>query len=162
MDCSTVMLDEARRVVPGAEFTHGDVCALKHADGAFDAVTTVYTLRNFPDLRRGVEEMYRVTKPGGSVVILDAFPPSNAFVKSALYVWLELVMPVVAGLGTKDKKAYRYLSVDSVHCASRDGRRDAARRGRRGGGHHQVHVRRGREDRRQETDDRGVGILRVQ
>ena len=52
----------------------------------FDAVTTVYTLRNFPDLRRGVEEMYRVTKPGGSVVILDAFPPSNAFVKSALYV----------------------------------------------------------------------------
>jgi demethylmenaquinone methyltransferase/2-methoxy-6-polyprenyl-1,4-benzoquinol methylase len=59
MDCSPVMLDEARRVVPGAEFTHGDVCALKHADGTFDAVTTVYTLRNFPDLRRGVEEMYR-------------------------------------------------------------------------------------------------------
>jgi demethylmenaquinone methyltransferase/2-methoxy-6-polyprenyl-1,4-benzoquinol methylase len=110
MDCSPVMLDEARRVVPGAEFTHGDVCALKHADGTFDAVTTVYTLRNFPDLRRGVEEMYRVTKPGGSVVILDAFPPSNLVVKSVLYVWLELVMPVVAGLVTRDKKAYRYLS----------------------------------------------------
>ena len=163
MDCSTVMLDEARRVVPGAEFTHGDVCALKHADGAFDAVTTVYTLRNFPDLRRGVEEMYRVTKPGGSVVILDAFPPSNAFVKSALYVWLELVMPVVAGLVTKRQKSIPLPErVDSVHRASRDGRRDAARRGRRGGGHQQVHVRRGREDRRHETDDRGVGILRVQ
>ena len=70
----------------------------------------MYTLRNFPDLRRGVEELYRVTKPGGSVVILDAFPPSNVVVKSVLYVWLELVMPVVAGLVTKDNKAYRYLS----------------------------------------------------
>ena len=57
-----------------------------------------------------VEEMYRVTKPGGSVVILDAFPPSNVVVKSVLYVWLELIMPVIAGLVTKDKKAYRYLS----------------------------------------------------
>ena len=70
MDCSTVMLDEARRVVPGAEFTHGDVCALKHADGAVDAVTTVYTLRNFPDLRRGVEEMYRVTSTAGARVVI--------------------------------------------------------------------------------------------
>ena len=65
MDCSPVMLDEARRVAP-ADFRRGDVCALDHPDDTFDLVTTVYTLRNFPDLRRGVREMYRVTAPGGA------------------------------------------------------------------------------------------------
>ena len=60
-----------RRVAPGADFRRGDVCALDHPDDTFDLVTTVYTLRNFPDLRRGVREMYRVTAPGGAVVILD-------------------------------------------------------------------------------------------
>jgi len=81
MDCSPVMLAEARRIVPGSSFTLGDVCALRHEDGAFDAVTTVYTLRNSPDLERGVREMYRVTKPGGVVVILDAFPAQNALMR---------------------------------------------------------------------------------
>jgi demethylmenaquinone methyltransferase/2-methoxy-6-polyprenyl-1,4-benzoquinol methylase len=94
MDCSPVMLDEARRIVPGAAFTHGDVCALKHKDGEFDAVTTVYTLRNFPDLERGLREMYRVTAPGGVVVILDAFPAGAynrpLFLLSFLTFWLVL------------------------------------------------------------------------
>ena len=86
MDCSPVMLDEARRVAPGADFRRGDVCALDHPDDTFDLVTTVYTLRNFPDLRRGVREMYRVTAPGGAVVILDAFPASNLDASGALPV----------------------------------------------------------------------------
>ena len=110
MDCSPVMLEEARRIVPGATFTHGDVCALTYEDGTFDAVTTVYTLRNFPDLEQGLREMYRVTSPGGVVVILDAFPAQNVIVQAVLYVWLELVMPLVARCFTKDEKAYRYLS----------------------------------------------------
>ena len=110
MDCSPVMLEEARRIVPGAAFTHGDVCALTYKDGEFDAVTTVYTLRNFPDLERGLREMYRVTAPGGVVVILDAFPAQNAVMRAILYVWLELIMPHVARLFTRDEKAYRYLS----------------------------------------------------
>ena len=110
MDCSPVMLDEARRVAPGADFRRGDVCALDHPDDTFDLVTTVYTLRNFPDLRRGVREMYRVTAPGGAVVILDAFPASNLAMRAVLYLWLECIMPFVAALFTKDAKAYRYLS----------------------------------------------------
>jgi hypothetical protein len=51
------MLAEAARRLPGHAFTHGDVCALPYADASFDAVTTVYTLRNFPDLDAGLLEM---------------------------------------------------------------------------------------------------------
>jgi demethylmenaquinone methyltransferase / 2-methoxy-6-polyprenyl-1,4-benzoquinol methylase len=110
VDCSPVMLDRARVVVPGGGFTRGDVCALTHDDDAFDVVTTVYTLRNFPNLERGLREMYRVCAPGGVVIILDAFPAKNFAMRCVLYAWLELVMPLVAMLFTRDAKAYRYLS----------------------------------------------------
>ena len=110
MDCSKVMLDEARKVNPGAKFTLGDVCDLRYETDTFDVVTTVYTLRNFPDLDKGVGEMYRVTKPGGFVVIVDAFPPGNACVRWVLELWLERVMPRIAAVFMNDPKAYRYLS----------------------------------------------------
>ena len=110
MDCSKVMLDEARKVNPGAKFTLGDVCDLQYETDSFDVVTTVYTLRNFPDLDKGVGEMYRVTKPGGFVVVLDAFPPGNAWVLWVLELWLERVMPRIAAVFMNDPKAYRYLS----------------------------------------------------
>ena len=110
MDCSKVMLDEARKINPDARFTIGNVCDLRYESNSFDVVTTVYTLRNFPDLDEGIGEMYRVTKPGGHVVVLDAFPPSNEYVRRVLHLWLERVMPKIAALFMNDPKAYRYLS----------------------------------------------------
>lgn len=110
MDCSKVMLDEARKINPDARFTIGNVCDLRYESNSFDAVTTVYTLRNFPDLDEGIGEMYRVTKPGGHVVVLDAFPPSNEYMRRVLHLWLEGVMPKIAALFMNDPKAYRYLS----------------------------------------------------
>ena len=41
-----------------------DVCDLKFPDSSFDVVTTVYTLRNFPDLGDALAEMVRVARPG--------------------------------------------------------------------------------------------------
>ena len=109
VDCSEVMLEHARRVVPTAKFVKGDVSKLDFEDD-FAMVTTVYTLRNFPDLEQGLRELYRVTKPGGCVVILDAFPPSNWVMKRILQIWLDVVMPVIAKAIMKDEKAYRYLA----------------------------------------------------
>ena len=110
MDCSPVMLREARRVVPDGTFYEGDVCHLPHPDDSFDAVVTVYTLRNFPNLAKGLEEMYRVTKPSGAVVILDAFPPQDAVTKGLVWFWLEWVAPVFARIVSADPRAYKYLS----------------------------------------------------
>mmetsp|Transcript_14115 Transcript_14115/g.27049 ORF Transcript_14115/g.27049 Transcript_14115/m.27049 type:complete len:250 (-) Transcript_14115:242-991(-) len=108
LDCSQGMLQEARRRHPKLVFTHGDVCKLQYEDSAFDMVTTVYTLRNFPDLYQGLQEMVRVTKPGGCVVILDAFPTAGVM-KFLLRVWLNYVMPPLAGLFI-ERKPYEYLA----------------------------------------------------
>lgn len=108
MDCSQQMLQEARRLYPKFTFTHGDVCALPYSDGAFDLVTTVYTLRNFPDLYDGLKEMVRVTAPGGHIVILDAFP-TGGMMQFVLKVWLSYIMPHVASIFI-DRKPYHYLA----------------------------------------------------
>jgi len=54
-----------------------DAGALPFADGSFDCVFVGYGLRNFPDLRRAVREIERVTRPGGMLVSLDFFLPAN-------------------------------------------------------------------------------------
>src|SRR5581483_2142741 len=55
----------------------GDAGNLPFADGSFDGVFVGYGLRNFPDLRRAVNEIERVTRPGGWLVSLDFFLPVN-------------------------------------------------------------------------------------
>jgi len=61
------------------------VCAdaglLPFPDHSFDCVFVGYGLRNFPNLKVAVNEIERVTRPGGSLVSLDFFLPSNPFLR---------------------------------------------------------------------------------
>ena len=55
----------------------GDAGLLPFPDHSFDCVIVGYGLRNFPNLDVAVREIERVTRPGGSLVSLDFFLPSN-------------------------------------------------------------------------------------
>jgi demethylmenaquinone methyltransferase/2-methoxy-6-polyprenyl-1,4-benzoquinol methylase len=61
------------------------VCAdaglLPFPDHSFDCVFVGYGLRNFPNLKVAVNEIDRVTRPGGSLVSLDFFLPSNTVLR---------------------------------------------------------------------------------
>jgi demethylmenaquinone methyltransferase/2-methoxy-6-polyprenyl-1,4-benzoquinol methylase len=59
----------------------GDAGALPFADSSFDCVFVGYGLRNFPDLKLAVREIERVTRPGGLLVSLDFFLPSNTLMR---------------------------------------------------------------------------------
>eukprot|EP00959_Pyramimonas_sp_CCMP1952_P160670 3360096-Pyramimonas_sp.AAC.1 len=77
-------------------------------DGSYNLVTTIYTLRNFPDLFGGLREMIRVTAPGGYIVILDAFPVGG-FMKLLLKLWLKYIVPSLASCFI-ERKPYEYLA----------------------------------------------------
>jgi demethylmenaquinone methyltransferase/2-methoxy-6-polyprenyl-1,4-benzoquinol methylase len=68
------------------------VCAdagrLPFRDGAFDCVCIGYGLRNFPDLALAVREIERVTRPGGLLLSLDFFLPSNLLLRRLFLGWL--------------------------------------------------------------------------
>ena len=54
-----------------------DATTLPFPDASFDCVFVGYGLRNFPNLEQSVREIRRVTRPGGVLVSLDFFLPSN-------------------------------------------------------------------------------------
>jgi len=59
----------------------GDAGLLPFPDHTFDCVFVGYGLRNFPKLDVAVNEIGRVTRPGGALVSLDFFLPANAVMR---------------------------------------------------------------------------------
>lgn len=85
---------------------------IPYPDGTFDSVTIAFGIRNVVDRLRGLQEMYRVLRPGGTTVILEFSTPESSFFKT-IYQWYFLkVLPKVGGLFSQ-QSAYQYLP-DSV------------------------------------------------
>lgn len=55
-----------------ATLCQGNVYILPYPDDHFDAVVSTFVLTAVPDLARAMDEMMRVTRPGGAVVVVDA------------------------------------------------------------------------------------------
>jgi demethylmenaquinone methyltransferase / 2-methoxy-6-polyprenyl-1,4-benzoquinol methylase len=111
-DFSEAMLVRARtKPKPaGAElrFEWGDALELPFADGTFDAATVGFGARNFSDLARGLEEMARVVRPGGRVVVLEFTSPTRAPLSLFYSLWFDRVVPLLGRLAG-DPDAYSYL-----------------------------------------------------
>ena len=94
-------------------FVAGDALDLPFADGAFDAVTISFGLRNVADPAAALAELLRVTRPGGRLVICE-FSHLRPPALNALYEqYLGRVMPLVARRLSANAEAYDYLA-DSI------------------------------------------------
>ena len=86
-----------------------DGMCLPFQDGSWDVLTVAFGLRNMASWPGALQEMGRVIKPGGYLVVLDFSLPRSRWFRP-LYVWyLERVMPKIAGLITGKRAAYEYL-----------------------------------------------------
>lgn len=87
----------------------GDALALPFPDGAFAACTVSFGLRNMADYGAALREMGRVLGPGGRLVCLE-LTPYRVPILGALFGWyFSRVVPLVGGLLSGDRDAYRYL-----------------------------------------------------
>jgi len=98
----------AKSPLRSPEFLLGDCMNLPLANDACDAVTIAYGVRNFEDRARGLRELHRVTKPAGSVFILEFSKPAAWFAPFH-FMHVRLISPILAGILTGDFGAYRYL-----------------------------------------------------
>ena len=111
------MLDVARmHYADGAgngvpiDFEVVDAQDIPYADDSYDAITMAYGIRNMPDRPRALAEMFRVLKPGGSLVCLEFSTPPNAVWRALYGFYLKHLIPFWGGLITGDKEGFVYLS----------------------------------------------------
>jgi demethylmenaquinone methyltransferase / 2-methoxy-6-polyprenyl-1,4-benzoquinol methylase len=88
----------------------GDALALPFRDGAFDAVTISFGLRNVADVDTALRELARVTRPGGRLVICEFSHPTNAVFRTAYLSYLMRSLPAVARAVASNPDAYVYLA----------------------------------------------------
>ncbi len=92
---------------------HGDALSLPVPDDAFDVTGMAFGIRNIPDKQKALGEMFRVTVPGGQVMILEMTFIRNRFFKLLYYVYLNYLLPLFAKAFSANPAAYHYLA-DSI------------------------------------------------
>jgi demethylmenaquinone methyltransferase/2-methoxy-6-polyprenyl-1,4-benzoquinol methylase len=91
------------------ELLNGDSEAINFKNDSFDAVTVAFGVRNFQNLEKGLDEIRRVLRPGGKLVILEFSQPKSTIIKSLYKVYMKIVCPNMGKLFSKNPTAYQYL-----------------------------------------------------
>jgi len=90
-----------------------DATRLPLPDQSADAVTIGFGIRNIVDKDGALREIYRALRPGGRLIIVEPAIPANFPARFLFTFYFRRVMPVIGGLISGDRAAYRYLH-DSV------------------------------------------------
>ena len=116
LDLSPGMLEVGRKKVAQKglsdtiEMVVGDSEKLPFEDDSFDAVTVAFGVRNFENLEKGLSEIRRVLKPGGSLVILETSVPDKTPFRQGYRCYTRHILPRIGIIFSKDRSAYAYLS----------------------------------------------------
>ncbi len=104
-DFAEGMLDRARIKAAALDprevrprFEWADAMRLPYDDACFDAATVGFGARNFDDLSLGLEEMVRVVRPGGRVVVLEITNPTRPPLSIFYGLWFDRVVPQLGRL----------------------------------------------------------------
>jgi demethylmenaquinone methyltransferase/2-methoxy-6-polyprenyl-1,4-benzoquinol methylase len=87
----------------------GDSEDLPFEDNSFDAVTVAFGVRNFENLEKGLQEIHRVIRPGGKLVVLEFSHPQAFPIKQLFNFYFKYILPSIGHVISNDKKAYQYL-----------------------------------------------------
>ena len=102
------MLVEAKRKVASPLF-EADALALPLADESLDLITIAFGFRNLANYRRGLKELLRVLKPGGTAAILEFSQPTNRVFAGLYGFFSTRVLPWIGGMVSGSREAYSYL-----------------------------------------------------
>ena len=112
--CEVVGVDFAFPMLQGAaakglpDLAAADALSLPFRGPSFDAVAVAFGARNFADTRAGLREMFRVTKPGGRVLVLEFMRPTSSFIARGAGASNLVLAPIGRAISGHDS-AYGYL-----------------------------------------------------
>lgn len=101
---------KAARAGRPIRFVLGDAQRLPFPDDTFQAVTVAFGLRNVADTARGLDELARVARPGGTVAVLEFSRPRGPLLGPAYMAFFRRILPRVGQLlAPNPQSAYNYL-----------------------------------------------------
>lgn len=115
VDISAGMLDVGRKkmmrkgVDHVVEMIQADSENLPFEQNKFDAVTVAFGVRNFENLVKGLREIFRVMKPGATLVVLEFSRPRRFPFKQIYNFYFKAILPKLGRWISRDKAAYDYL-----------------------------------------------------
>ncbi len=115
LDLSPKMIDFAKGKVERKGLSHridlvvGDSESLPYEENSFDAVSISFGVRNFENLEKGIEEIYRVLNKGGRIFVLEFSKPTIFPFKQLFNFYFGNILPRIGSWVSKDKSAYTYL-----------------------------------------------------
>lgn len=78
-------------------------------DDMFDAVMVSFGVRNFSDRKKGLQEILRVLKPNGTLLVLELSEPQNVIVRWFYNLYFKNILPFIGKHVSGNGAAYRYL-----------------------------------------------------
>jgi demethylmenaquinone methyltransferase/2-methoxy-6-polyprenyl-1,4-benzoquinol methylase len=98
-----------RGICNNVSFAQLNAEKLPFPDRSFDRVTIAFGLRNVTDKQQALNEMARVLRPGGHVLVLEFSRPARAL-QPAYDFYSFNILPKLGQLVANDAASYRYLA----------------------------------------------------
>ncbi len=118
-DINSAMLEQgkARMIDDGyvgnIEYGIEDAETLSFENNRFNCVCISFGLRNVTHIDKALEQMHRVTKPGGRLLVLEFSKPTNPLLYKAYEAYSFNVIPKIGEIVANDRDSYQYL-VESI------------------------------------------------
>ena len=87
----------------------GNATALPFPDASFDGVMMSFALRNTRDYDTVLQEIFRVLKHDGVLLVMDSFVPENPLIRPFYRLYFRRIMPLLGG-GRVYRQQYDWLS----------------------------------------------------
>lgn len=102
------------------KFEVADVMDLPYKDQTFDVCSISFGIRNVQNPKKALQEMARVTRPGGQVMVLEFGQMQWPLISGLYNFYAEKVLPKLGGLVTGQREAYEYLQKSSQNFPCRE------------------------------------------
>jgi demethylmenaquinone methyltransferase/2-methoxy-6-polyprenyl-1,4-benzoquinol methylase len=100
---------EQKNLSPIIQLLQADSENLPFPDNHFDAATVGFGVRNFENLEKGLSEICRTLKKGGTLAVLEFSIPEKFPMKHLYNFYFKNICPLLGRMVSKNPVAYTYL-----------------------------------------------------
>lgn len=91
-----------------------DCATLNYSEASFDAVTISFGIRNFEKLDESLQQIHRVLKVKGHLLILEMNEPQKGLILKGYQLYTKIFVKMTSRVLSTDSRAYDYLTA-SMH-----------------------------------------------